>query len=87
MKYTSPSKSTPPSSVPSDIIRRFVDQNSEIEAWTRQITEAEARSIMISPFVKVITYSVMDGSRLLLAHDWRHLEQARRVLAAMPSNT
>jgi len=87
MKYTSPSKSTPPSSVPADIIGRFVAQNTEIEAWVRSIDEAQARAIMESPFVKIITYSVMDGVRLLVAHDWRHLEQARRVLAAMPSNT
>jgi hypothetical protein len=34
---------------------------------------------MTSPFIKVITYSVLDGWRLVFAHDRRHLEQARRV--------
>jgi hypothetical protein len=36
---------------------------------------------MTSPFVRVITYSVLDGWRLMLAHDRRHVEQAKRVMA------
>ncbi len=87
MKYTSPAKSTPPSGAPGDIIGRFVAQNAELEAWIRGMSEAQAQVIMISPFVKVITYSVLDGARLLVAHDWRHLEQARRVKIEMPKIT
>jgi hypothetical protein len=34
---------------------------------------------MVSPFVAFITYSVLDGCRLLVAHERRHFEQARRV--------
>jgi hypothetical protein len=34
---------------------------------------------MTSPFVRFITYSVLDGWRLAVAHDRRHFEQARRV--------
>jgi hypothetical protein len=30
--------------------------------------------------MKVVTYSVLDGLRLLVAHDRRHFEQARRVM-------
>ena len=37
---------------------------------------------MTSPFVGFITYSVLDGARLMLAHDHRHIEQARRVTQA-----
>jgi hypothetical protein len=37
------------------------------------------RIVMVSPFVAFITYSVLDGCRLLVAHERRHLEQARRV--------
>jgi hypothetical protein len=38
-----------------------------------------ARIIMVSPFVGFITYSVFDGCRIIVAHERRHLEQARRV--------
>jgi hypothetical protein len=34
---------------------------------------------MASPFLRVITYSVLDALRLIAAHDRRHMEQARRV--------
>ena len=34
---------------------------------------------MISPFVSQITYSVLDGYRLIAAHQRRHFEQAERV--------
>ena len=34
---------------------------------------------MTSPFIGVITYSVLDGWRLMVAHDHRHIEQAQRV--------
>ena len=37
---------------------------------------------MTSPFIRVVTYSVLDGWRLALAHDCRHLEQARRVASS-----
>ncbi len=37
------------------------------------------RIIMVSPFVSFITYSVLDGCRLIVAHERRHFEQARRV--------
>jgi hypothetical protein len=49
-------------------------------ATLRALDERDAaRAIMTSPFIKVVTYSVLDGSRLILAHDRRHFEQARRV--------
>jgi hypothetical protein len=34
---------------------------------------------MVSPFVSQITYSVLDGYRLIAAHQRRHFEQAERV--------
>jgi len=80
-KYTAPAKARPATSdLPGDIIPRFVDQHRGAAEWLRTLDEREmARTIMVSPFVRVITYSVLDGVRLLFAHDRRHFEQARRV--------
>jgi hypothetical protein len=84
-KYVAHSKATPASRIRPDIIPRFVDQHRELEAWTGMLDERTAkRTIMISPFAGAITYSVLDGLRLLVAHDHRHFEQARRVLDALP---
>ena len=81
-KYTAPAQARPTTSeIPGDIVDRFIVQHRDAEQWTRGLDQrAAARAIMISPFIRVVTYSVLDGLRLLVAHDRRHFEQARRVL-------
>ena len=64
-----------------DILRRFISQHRDAEEWTRGLDQrAVSRVVMISPFIEVVTYSVLDGLRLLVAHDRRHFEQARRAM-------
>ena len=81
-KFTAPSKAQPPTSdIAADIIQRFVEQHRDAVAWVQTLDErAAARAIMTSPFIRVVTYSVLDGWRLVVAHDRRHFEQARRVM-------
>ena len=46
----------------------------------RALDEGDAaHAILTSPFSRVVIYSVLDGLRLVVAHDRRHFEQARRV--------
>ena len=80
-KFRAPSKAQPATSdIAGDIIQRFVEQHRDLVTWLQALDERYAdRAIMTSPFLKVITYSVGDGCRLLLAHDRRHFEQARHV--------
>ena len=80
-RFTAPPKAQPATSdIAADIIQRFVAQHREAVAQVVALDERKAaRTIMTSPFVRVITYSVLDGWRLILAHDRRHFEQARRV--------
>ena len=80
-KFTAHPKAQPAASViAADIIQRFIEQHREAVARLQALDERDAaRAIMTSPFVRVITYSVLDGWRLVFAHDRRHLEQARRV--------
>ena len=80
-RFKAPPAARPTSSnVSADIIARFVQQQRDTSVWLRSIDErVAARTVMASPFVKVITYSVLNGCRLMLAHDRRHFEQARRV--------
>jgi len=81
-KFKAPSVAQPSSSdIPADIVQRFVDQHRTIVAWVQVVDEQRAIGvIMTSPFVRAITYSVLDGCRLMVAHDHRHLQQAARVL-------
>jgi non-ribosomal peptide synthetase component F len=80
-RFTAPSKAQPATSdIAADIIQRFVEQHRETVKSVQALDERDAaRAIMTSPFIRVVTYSVLDGWRLMLAHDRRHFEQARRV--------
>ena len=80
-KFTAPPPAQPAmSDISVDVIQRFIEQQRDGVARVQALdARIAARVIMTSPFVKVITYSVMDGWRLVLAHDRRHFEQARAV--------
>jgi DinB family protein len=83
-KYKAPANARPGASdIPADIIDRFVGQHGEIVAWMRTVDAGDAaRAIMTSPFIRLVAYSVLDGCRLVVAHDHRHMAQARRVTLA-----
>jgi len=79
-KFTAPPAAQPASDVPADIVQRFGEHHRQDVVWVRALNDRDAaRTIMTSPFVKFATYSLLDGLRLMVAHDHRHLEQARRV--------
>jgi hypothetical protein len=80
-KFNAPSSAQPATSdIAADIIQRFIEQHRNAVARVRALDERDAaRAIMTSPFIRVVTYSVLDGWRLVLAHDRRHFEQARGV--------
>ena len=83
-KFTSPSRGRPSNSdIAADVVARYVEQQRDAVMRLQAIDEHDAaRAIMISPFIKVVTYSVLDGWRLIFAHGRRHVEQARRVTTA-----
>ena len=82
-KFKAPTPARPSSSdIGADVIQRFVEQHRDAVVRVAALDEGRAaRTIMSSPYVRFITYSVLDGWRLMVAHDRRHFEQARRVTA------
>jgi hypothetical protein len=79
----SPSAKPSTSDIAADVIPRFVEQHRQLVEWVQALDERRAaRAIMTSPFAGFITYSVLDGCRLIVAHDRRHFEQARQVTLA-----
>lgn len=80
-RFKAPSKAQPAASdIAADVIQRFVDQHRDAVLRVQTLDEGKAaHTIMTSPFAKVVTYSVLDGWRLMFTHDRRHFEQARRV--------
>ena len=80
-KFTAPRKAEPAwSTIDPRIIERFVVSQHEAAVRVASIDRRDmAGTIMISPFVSFIAYSVIDGCRLIVTHQRRHYEQARRV--------
>jgi hypothetical protein len=81
-KFVAPGPARPTlSRIGADIIPRFVDQHRQAVLWLETLDERDlARAIMTSPFARPVTYRVLDGCRIVVAHDRRHFEQARRVM-------
>ena len=81
-KFTASPKAQPAASeIAADVIPRFIAQNRDAVDRVGTLDERDAaRAIMTSPFASAIVYSVLDGWRLIVAHDRRHMEQARGVM-------
>jgi hypothetical protein len=82
-KFTAPRNAEPSSSaIDPRIVERFVAYQHEAAARVRSLAGRDVARIMVSPFVSFITYSVLDGCRLVVTHERRHFEQAQRVTQA-----
>ena len=81
-KFTAARRAEPSSStIDPQIVARFVAYQHEAAARVRALDgRGVDRIVMVSPFVRFITYTVLDGCRLIVTHERRHLEQARRVI-------
>jgi hypothetical protein len=80
-KYKAPSSSTPSSSaIDGRVVERFAAQQRAAAAHIRSLDPRVASAVMVSPFVSFVVYSVLDSGRLMVTHNRRHFEQARRVM-------
>lgn len=80
-KLKAPGKIQPTASaIDPQVVSRFVASQRELlERLTRLENFFVERIIITSPFLKLITYSLLDACRLTVAHERRHLAQAQRV--------
>jgi hypothetical protein len=83
-KFTAPAGAVPAAStIDAGITERFIAHQHEAALHVQTFAHRDIGEInMVSPFVSFITYSVLDGCRLIVTHERRHLEQARRVMQA-----
>ncbi len=69
------------SSVDGAILQRFLDQQEQVIRYMKASEPLKAAKIIItSPVTSLITYSLLDAFRILVAHEQRHLLQARKVM-------
>jgi len=75
-------KMTPPSDIAADIVDKFAAHQAEFTAKIRLTAAADWRkTILTSPFVKIMTYRMDVGLQALIEHEKRHVRQAKRVMA------
>ena len=71
------------SDVDADVIVKFTQNLSEVSEHMRATEGVDlGRTIITSPAMGLVTYSLLDAYRIFPAHARRHFEQARRVTGA-----
>lgn len=71
------------SDVAADIIQQFAAHQQELSARMRATAGADLRGLKVtSPVSPVATYSLLDAYRIVVAHERKHFEQARRLTRA-----
>ncbi len=62
------------------VIGKFLDVQTKVAAAMNASDQIDlGRTRMTSPVAKFVTYSLLDGFRIIVYHEQRHLEQAKRV--------
>ena len=71
------------SDIDPNIINNFVRQQNQLTFLMRQTAELDLRRTKItSPALRFVTYSLIDAYTIIVVHEKRHSQQARRVLNA-----
>ena len=80
-KIKAPAKFQPAQSdISASVIDNFVNQQARIVEKMKATEHLDLENIVItSPVAAAITYSLMDAYRIIVVHEQRHFEQAKRV--------
>jgi hypothetical protein len=71
------------SGIDSGIVTRFIAHQREIIEHMERTAHLDlSRLIITSPVLGFVTYSLLDAYRIIVAHERRHLAQAKRVMNA-----
>ena len=83
-KYKAPKNFQPTSSkIDPRIITNFVEHQSEVIEKMKASGGIDLENMIISsPASKVVIYSLFDAFRIIVAHERRHFNQAKRVMEA-----
>ncbi|MEJ7615903.1 MAG: hypothetical protein WKF30_02760 [Pyrinomonadaceae bacterium] len=84
-KFKAPQSFQPSSSdVDASVVDSFVAHQRELSALLMTAANLDLRrTIITSPVSRFVTYSLLDGYKILIAHEKRHLRQAQEVREAV----
>lgn len=70
-----------------DIVRKFVSHQDEMKQWIYQMDPfVIQKRIIHSPANRLIVYSLEQALQIIIAHEWRHLEQAKNALKVIENS-
>lgn len=80
-KFKAPTpKIVPPSEIDQNIVEIFAAHQAELLGKIKSTENYDWQKIKItSPFMKLMTYKLSDGFRVVVEHEKRHVRQASRV--------
>lgn len=83
-KFKAPSKAiVPPSDIRADIVAHFVEHQAEIVEKLKTLENVDLqKTVVTSPFLKLMTYRLATALEIGVEHEKRHLRQAERVIQA-----
>lgn len=81
-KFKAPSKAiVPPSDIPADIIERFAAHQNDICEKIKSLDHLDwSKTIVTSPFLRLMTYRLDITFDISIEHEKRHFRQAERVM-------
>lgn len=69
------------------IFERFYNQQDELKIWIKEMEPfVQKNTVIHSPASKSIVYSLERAFDIIVAHEWRHINQAKKVLADINHN-
>ena len=81
-KFKAPTqKIVPPSEIDPNIIEIFAAHHTKLAEKIKRTETADWNKTKVtSPFLKIATYKLSDGYRIIVEHERRHFRQAERVI-------
>ncbi len=81
-KFKAPTKTiVPPSDIAADIVDQFAANQAIVVEKINGLCDIDAdKTVLTSPFMRLMTYKVSDGFHILIEHEKRHIRQAKRVM-------
>lgn len=71
----------PPSEIETSIVAKFAAHQSELAAKIASVAGADPKkTVVTSPFMGLMTYTLGTGLEVIVEHEKRHLRQAERVM-------
>jgi hypothetical protein len=87
-KFSAPKQAVPSLTIDAEeALKSFADSHDEVRALLLESAEVDLNRIRFkNPFVRLLRFTVGTGLLIILAHDRRHLWQAKQVRSTLLVN-